>query len=208
LEQVAQDWRWRSQARQSEHAMASELLFADGPQIYQRAVMHPCVQERLDQIRAAVEKGRSRSEIARLAGSLWLPVYTYDSNTYQEATASGAPGHIPGDIMLRFGIAYSVMPLMDRTNERESVDIASLHAFRRTGGAISTEESVRLLQAVERLRNEDAIMWQEARLELPLVRQLGPLDADHIRRFMHDAREHYGDCIKPLPADFPARAAP
>jgi hypothetical protein len=49
-------------------------------------------------------------------------------------------------------------------------------------------------------------MWQEARLELPLMRQLGPLDADHMHRLMHDAREHYGDCVKPLPADFPGDA--
>jgi hypothetical protein len=98
------------------------------------------------------------------------------------------------------------MPLMDRTNERESVDMARLHSFRGIGGAISDQESIQLIQAVEQLRNDDALMWQEARLELPLMRQLGPLDADHMHRLMHDAREHYGDCVKPLPADFPGDA--
>lgn len=203
LQQLAQDWDWRNKARQAERAMTSELLFADGPQIYQRAAMHPCVQTRLQQIREAVETGRSRGEIARLTDSFWLPVYTYDSNTYQEAIAAGAPGHIPGRMMLRFGIAYSVMPLMDRTNERESVDMARLHSFRGTGEAISDQESIQLLQAVEQLRNDDAIMWQEARLELPLIRQLGSLDAEHMRRLMGKARELYGNCVKPLPADFP-----
>lgn len=207
FQQLAEDWNWRNKARQSQHAMTSELLFADGPQIYQRAAMHPCVQSRLDQIRDAVENGRSRADIARLTDSFWLPVYTYDSNTYEEAKASGAPGHIPSGAMLRFGIAYSVMPLMDRTSERESIDMARLHAFGRNGGAISDQERIQLLQAVEMLRNDDATMWQEARLELPLMRQLGPLEPGHMHRLMGDAHEHYGACIKPLPADFPARAA-
>jgi hypothetical protein len=81
--------------------------------------------------------------------------------------------------------------------------LARLRAFRRSGGAVSDEEKDRLLGAVEALRTEDALMAQAARIKLPEIMRLGPLDEHRLRQFMADARAHYGACVKPLPRDYP-----
>ena len=99
--------------------------------------------------------------------------------------------------------AYQAMPLMEHTNAEEALDWARLRAFRPSGGAVSDDERDRLLGAVEALRTEDALMAQAARIKLPEIIRLGRLDRDRVRQFMNDARQHYGVCVKDLPADFP-----
>jgi hypothetical protein len=39
------------------------------------------------------------------------------------------------------------------------------------------------------------------------MRQIGPLDADRVRLFMTEAREHYGDCVKDIPPQALSAAA-
>ena len=54
-------------------------------------------------------------------------------------------------------------------------------------------------------RNNEHQMWDAARWAMPPIKRLGELDRERIDRFMRMAREHYGDCIKDLPRDWPAR---
>lgn len=208
FEQLVQDWQWRQRVATAERQMRGELLGDDGPQIYQRAAMHPCVQQRLDQIRAAVESGRSRGEIVGLVNSVQLQIHSYDNLGQQQAEASQAAEHMPDETATLFAKAYSVVPLMDRTNSQEAMELARLHALRRTGGPLSDAESMQLLQAVEALRADDSIMWEQAKWELPLLRQMGKgkPSAERTDQLMRIARGYYGDCVKPLPADFPAGA--
>ena len=53
-QQVVQNWEWNQKVAAAETSMKRELLWDDGPQIYQRAMMHPCLTQRLDQIRSAI----------------------------------------------------------------------------------------------------------------------------------------------------------
>jgi hypothetical protein len=204
-EQLVQEWQWRQRIATAERGMRGELLGDDGPQVYQRAAMHPCVQQRLDQIRAAVENLRSRGEISSLVNSFQLQIHSYDNIGQQQAEASQASEHMRPEVASLYAKAYSAVPLMDRTNSEEAVELGRLHAFRRTGGPVSDAESIQLLQAVEALRTDDLIMWQEARWEFPLLRQIGKgrPSAGRTDELMRIARGYYGDCVKPLPADFP-----
>jgi hypothetical protein len=202
-EQLVDAWHWRHQVAIAREAMRSELLYDDGPQIYQRAAMHPCVVQRLDSIRAAVESGESRQGIARLADSYWVDFRTFDRLALDSATASTVAVHMPqGEFLAMSGI-YEVMPLLERTNAQEAQDLAQLRAFRSTGGPVSDEERDRLVAAVEALRSDDEIMWVKARAKLPQLRAIGPLDPHRVATFMADARRHYGDCVRPLPANWP-----
>jgi hypothetical protein len=205
LEQLVEAWHWRHEVAIARENMNGELLFDDGPQIYQRAAMHPCVVARLDAIRSAVEGGKDRADIARLADSYWVDFRTFDRLALDSATASDVASHMPENEFVTITSIYEVMPLLERTNTQEAQDLARLRAFRRTGGPVSDSEKDSLLQAIEALRAEDQIMWIKARIKIPQLRKIGPLDEGRVRFFMAKAREHYGDCVKDLPPDFPRR---
>lgn len=203
-EQIVEAWQWHKKVDSAETAMRGELLSDDGPQIYQRAAMHPCVAAQLDRIRAAVEGGADRQQVARLIDGYWVDVRTYDRLALDAANASDVASHVPGDELRNFFVAYEAMPLLEQTNADEGAQMARLSAFRRTGGSVSDAERDRMLEAVEALRNDDKVIWGRTLVKLPELRKLGPLDRTRVRAFLADARAHYGDCVKPLPADFPA----
>jgi hypothetical protein len=209
-EEAASRWERNDDIKAAERAMRRELLWDNGPQIYQRAVMHPCVAARLDAIRAAVEAGKSRSEIAGLIGGFYLPFLTYDRTAHDAATSSDLANHMPQAVLEPYTLVYDVMPRMDRISLQEAADVARLRAIKRTGDApLSEAESSQVLGAVEALRNDDQIMWMSAKYTLPLIRRIGgELDPERVRRFMDDARDHYGACIKDLPYALKSPDAP
>ena len=95
------------------------------------------------------------------------------------------------------------MPLLGQTNKDEGVEMAKLRAFRRSGGDLSDAEKDRLLETVEQLRNDDHLFWRLGHGLIPLLKGIGPLHPIRVEKLMAQAHDHYGDCIKPLPANFP-----
>jgi hypothetical protein len=202
-QEVVQGWEWNRKVAVARDAMRYELLVDDGPQLYQRAAMHPCVLASLDRIRSAVEGGRSRSEIARAIDGYWVEFRTFDRLALDSADSSDVAAHMPQDELRAMSRVYQVMPLMERTNTQEAADLARLRAFRRTGGAVSDAEKDRILEAVEALRNDEAIIWLRVQAKLPVLMQIGPLDRRRVEQFMANARAHYGTCIRDLPPGWP-----
>ena len=207
-EQLVDSSHWRQKVDAARDSMRRELLSDDGPQVYQRGVMHPCLVQHLDAIRAAVEANKARAEIAMLIDSYWLQFLTYDSVAHQEATASDVASHMPRDEMQRFDVIYAQMPPMDRIAEREGVDFSQLHMLKHSGGPLTSNEQDRVLAAVEALRNDDLQMWLSAKVIMPDLRSLGSLDLAPMRRIMRGVREHYGACARDLPDDFPKNLPP
>jgi len=203
-QEVVQSWEWKQKVTAAERAMRHEMLWDNGPQLYQRAVMHPCAVQRLDAIRAAVETGKPRAEIAALTDSYSAPYFSYDSIARDAANTSDVAGHMPADTMDLFAIVYTQMAPMTRNSEKEVADLAQLHALSHNGGALRAAERDKALSAVEALRSDDHLMWLVSGWTMPKLRELGSLDAERVREMMDDARDRYGDCVKPLPADFPA----
>lgn len=199
-QQVVQGWEWKDKVAAAERAMRHEMLWDNGPQLYQRAVMHPCAVQRLDAIRAAVEAGKSRGQIRGLIDAYWAPYFSYDSIARDAANTSDVASHMPAKKLDLYAIIYTQMPAMSRNSERETADQAQLRALNRSGGALSPAEQDKVLSAVEALRSDDHLMWLVSGWTMPKLRELGSLDADRVREMVADAREHYGDCIRPLPA--------
>ena len=166
-QQIVDAWQWHRKVDAAETAMRDELLSDDGPQIYQRAAMHPCVVAQLDRIRAAVEGGADRQQVGRLIDGYWVDVRTYDRLALDAANASDVASHVPGDELRNFFVAYEAMPLLEQTNADEGAQMARLRAFRRTGGSVSDAERDRMLEAVEALRNDDKVIWGRALVKLP-----------------------------------------
>jgi hypothetical protein len=205
-QQVVQDFEWRQKTNAALDAMRHELLWDDGPQIYQRAVSHSCAVARLDAIRAAVEAGRSRVEIRRLIDDYDVLFFTYDSAALDAAVASETFTHLTHEESAPFNNVYPSIPVFNRTAEREAVDLAALRALRRTGGPLSDAEADATLARVEALRNDERVMFGGAKWVIPNLREIGPLDRGRLAEFLGSARRQYGDCAKPLPANWPDRA--
>jgi hypothetical protein len=202
-QEVVQDWQWDHKVAVATAAMRDELLSDDGPQVYQRAAMHPCVLQSLDRIRSAVESGKSREEIGKAIDGYWVEFRTFDRLALDAANSSDIAAHMPQDQLRDMTRVYQIMPLMERTNAQEAADVARLRAFRRAGGAVSDAEKDRVLEAAEALRSDEQIIWLRVQAKLPLLMNIGPLDQGRVRHFMANAREHYGACVKDRPADWP-----
>jgi hypothetical protein len=204
-EQVVQRTEWAQKVSAAEDAMRHELLFDDGPQVYQRAAMHYCLQARLDGIRAAVEADTGRAELVQLIDGYQLDFVSYDTLAHEEATHAGVADHMAQSRLDLWTKGYSMMPYMERTNAEEAQSLARLRSLRRTGGPLAEPEQSRILEAVEGLRVEDQRMWKARGWTLPAIRALGPLDAGRTKLFLDRARGWYGPaCVKDLPVDWKA----
>lgn len=204
-EQLVQRWEWDRKVGAAETAMRFELLGDDGPELYQRAVIHPCLVSRLDTLRAAIEAGESRRQVYALIDTYWVPFHTYETLAHDAANASDVASHMDVTQHDLFNQAYGMMPSVDRTNATEVADVARLSALRRSGGALSEAETSQLLLTVQALRDDERIMWAGVRFALPRVRELRqPLQPDVIIPLMQVARQHYGPCVKDLPPSWPS----
>ena len=202
-QQLADDWQWRQKTGSAIAAMKHELLWDDGPQIYQRAIAHPCAIARLDAIRAAVETGKSRAEVWSLIESYGLGFVTYDSAAHDAAVAADAFTHMSEAEAAPFANTYPSMPVFNRTAEQEAAHVGQLRALSRTGGPLSAAEADATLSRVEALRNDESVMWGGAKWVIPTLRKMGSLDPDRTGQLVRFAREKYGDCARDLPADWP-----
>jgi hypothetical protein len=204
LEQMLEDRDWHQKVEAAKAGMEHELFWDNGPQVYQRAAMHPCAVAQLNRIRDAVEQGKTRQEIGRLIDGYWVQFVTYDSLAHQAANDSGLAAHMPEEERNSFDEAYAAMPLMDKTSAQEAGDLARLRALKRTGGPLQQYEEAEVLAGVEALRNDDRIMWVEAKSAFDAMHKLhGRLDPTRLKLFMDNARDHYGACIKDLPDNWP-----
>ena len=202
-EQVVQSLEWSHKIKLAEEAMAFEIGDDNAPEIYSRAMLHPCLTAKLDQIRGTVEAHRPREEVVKLTDSYQLQFLSFDSLAHDAANASGVTLHMPLKALQKWTDLYSMMPFMDRTNAREAQDIAHLKALSRTGGPLSDQERDRVLDAVETLRYDERQMISAASFSLAKIKAAGiEPGVPRMTRFTTWAKNHYGDCPKPLPADW------
>jgi hypothetical protein len=202
-QQLVDSWGWAHKVKASEAAIQHELLSDDGPEVYQRVALHPCMQARLQDIRTAVETNRSRTEIAKLVTDYKAVFVTYDRVAYESATASQVPTHMDQDTLDLFTVPYTTLPAMDAATRQEAADLARLRGIKRAGGALTQAEESQLLWAVEALRNDDNMIYAAATSALPAIRRLGRLDRERVSFYMNVARSAYGDCVKDVPSNWP-----
>jgi hypothetical protein len=199
LDQAVEALHWRHQIHIADQAMEQEIGEDDGPEIYQRAIMHPCLQAQLDAIRTAVEAGKSREQVMTLISGYQLEYLTFDSLAKDAAIASEVTVHMPREHLQKWINLYSMIPLLDRTNAKEADDVGRLYALSRTGGALSEGERDRVLEAAEILRQDDAQMFEAVRYTLPEIAH-DEIKLDPLRKtsFTNWAKRRYGACIRDL----------
>lgn len=194
-EQAVQSLDRRHKVRSAIADMKQELSVADGPESYARLAMHDCVSTRLAALEQAIENG-DRQTSRKLIQTVWLPKRTYDSFAHDSAVASDVASHMSADDMFNFRIVYSLVPELNRLQDKELGDLAQLRALPSTGGPLEQSEKSTELNAIEALRLDNDRMARAASFTLRHARDIGlGLDRDSIDRNLGEANLHYRGCL-------------
>ena len=194
-QQFAENWDWHQKVNAAIADMNNELGSGDGPEAYERVVLHDCVGARLDSLRASVELG-DRSKSRRLIDEFWLPNRTWDSLARDAANTADVAGHMPHERMLQYRIAYEMVPDMQRLAEKELVDLGRLRALPASGAQLTSDERLSEIAAIEALKIDNDTIARESHF---LLLRMKMMDLRLSKRFVEHhvgaAREHYGSCI-------------
>jgi hypothetical protein len=194
-EQAVQSVEWRHKVGAAIEDMKQELSVADGPESYARLAMHACINTRLSAIREAVETGNRQSS-RRAIDTVWLPKRTYDSFAHDSAVASDVASHMPATEMFNFRIVYSLVPELNRLQDKELSDLAELRALPSTGGDLQQSEKVAVIHAVEALQLDNDRMGRAAAFTLRHMGDVGAgLSDESLRRNVGEAKLHYSGCL-------------
>lgn len=194
-QQVAEYWDWRQKVNAAVGDMNNELGSGDGPEAYERLVLHDCVSAHLDSLRAAVEQG-DRSKSRKLIDQFWLPNRTWDSLARDAANTADVAAHMPHERMLQYRIAYEMVPDMQRLAEKELVDLGHLRALPASGEQLTSDEKLSEIAAIEALKLDNDTLARESRFLLLRMKMMDLRLSKHfVEHHVRAAREHYGECI-------------
>ncbi|HEX3422598.1 MAG TPA: hypothetical protein VHS33_04250 [Sphingomicrobium sp.] len=202
-EAAVQSIEWRHKVDAAVADMNNELGSGDGPEAYERLALHDCVAMHLERLRAAVEHG-DRPQSRKLIDHFWVPNRTWDSLARDAANTADVTAHMPHERMFQYRIAYEMVPDMQQLAEKELVDLGHVRALPASGGALTTDEKLSEIDAIEALKVDNETFQRESTFVLTRIRMMGigltrPFVEHHIRA----AVAHYGACVSTprLPAN-------
>ncbi len=172
-EQVLHRSEMRAKVRHAEELMRFEFSEDNGPQVYERLAISPCVIKTLSDIRTGVEQNQPRSVMQQFISQFDPPRHSWDSVAFQAASVTNVLSEVPQQRLWRWAFLYSVMPVLDRANEREFLDVARLRALSTVGGPLSDSERTMLLGAVEALLRDNAEIVAGANHAAAAIQELG-----------------------------------
>lgn len=194
-QQLAESVAWRQKVDAALADMNNELGSGDGPEAYERLVLHDCVARHLSSARVAIEKG-DRSEARKLIDQFWLPNRTWDSLARDAANSADVAAHMPHERMLQYRIAYEMVPDMQRLAEKELGDLGRFRALPASGGQLTSEEKLSEIAAIEALKLDNDTFARESRFLLLRMKMMELRLSEHfVEHHVRMAQEHYGDCI-------------
>lgn len=194
-EQAVQSIEWRHKVDAAIADMNNELGSGDGPEAYERLVLHDCVATYLDSLRSSVEQG-DRAKSRKLIDGFWLPNRTWDSLARDAANTADVAAHMPHERMLQYRIAYEVVPDMQRLAEKELADLGHLRALPASGDQLSPEEKFSEVAAIEAIKLDNDTFARESRFLLLRMKMMDQrLSKRFVEHHVRAAHEHYGNCI-------------
>jgi hypothetical protein len=195
-EQAVQSIEWQNKVGAAVADMSNELGSGDGPEAYERLILHDCVASYLDSLRASIEQG-DRAKSRKLIAQFWLPNRTWDSLARDAANTADVAAHMPHERMLQYRIAYEVVPDMQRLAEKELADLGRLRALPMSGGLLTQDEKLSEIGAVEAIKLDNDTFARESRFLLLRMRMMDlGLSKHFVEHHVRAARAHYGSCIK------------
>lgn len=201
-EQAVEALHWRHKVAEAEAAMRLELRDDDLPQAYARVAITPCLNPSLDAIQAMVETSGDRARVAALTVA-YKPLFrTWDAQAWQVALASDAASHMSPSRMIKWSIAYRLVPIIDDANLAERSQLSRLRAGGAAPGQLSPLERERILTAVQDLRASNNGMYFAGLILLRVASDAGVRMTDPARRqALEDMRTRYGSCVATPPSE-------
>ncbi len=201
-EQVVDALHWRHKIHQAVEAMRLELRDDDGPQGFVRIAVEPCFSAQLDGIQAAVESGKDRQDIARLAAAYRPPFRTWDSDAWKAVIASDFGSHVSAEQMSDWSKPYRTLGDLAAVNAQERGDLMLLRPTRAGSGHLTQPQEEVVLGAIQRLREDNRTMALLSR------KQFFGLETYHMgvptapgRHILDGLRRRYGTCVAVPSAD-------
>lgn len=195
-EQAVETLEWRHKIAESEQSMRAELSFDDGVQAFARAAITGCLNSQLGAIIAAVEAGRSGSEVARLTDAYQPPAPSWDRESWDSAVASGIGGHIGAQRLTLWARVYDLMPMLHDLTATQDQDLDLLAPGSEANVPLSAEQADRTLRAAKSLRRVNETMGS---ISMRMLRWEIPVDAAPTAArqasTLADARRRYGACV-------------
>ena len=118
------------------------------------------------------------------------------SLAHDSAIASDVGSHMPAEKMFNFRIVYSLVPELNRLQDKELSDLELLRALPATGGAVQQAEKLSEIHAIEALRLDNDRMARAAAFTLREMGNIGVgLDRGSFQANVREASLHYGGCL-------------
>jgi hypothetical protein len=191
LEQAVDAWHWSQKVREAEASMRNELVVDDGPQAFVRVAQSPCIKSELDQLERALISERDKHSGFRAKEPTVPYFWTWDSNAFQQLTASGAHGHMGTERAYAWAAPYSLTPDLAAATQREAADFAELDGVASAPLHPSETLRERLMAAISRARADNALLTSLSERFIRYLREPGvtlttkeqrlDLDLDHER---------------------------
>lgn len=200
-QQLVEDLHQRSELRDAEGAMTSEIRDDDLPQAFTRAAVRQCYADQLDGIEEAVVSGADRTRVLALARAYQPAVRTWDDQAWQAALASQVLANSGSGRMLGWASAYVLIPRLSEGAKQEQDELPLLQANMSGTGPLSPAQQDRLLQVISVLRRRNQMMNYAS---LGFIRFAGEQDlaltAERKAALLAEARAQYGACVsEPAP---------
>jgi hypothetical protein len=200
-QQAAQSFDWKQKVQAALDDMDQELSNGDGPEAYVRLAIYQCVDDRLREVRRAIQTN-DRAAIRQAIARIDLPLRTYNSFAREAANSADIAAHMPARRMFEYRVVYSLMPELDSLHRKELEDLAQLRSLPATGGPLDQEEKRAILAATENLILDNARVKRASSFTLRHMRDLGVgISRAQLRNNLADVPV-YADCltrdIKPM----------
>lgn len=202
-EQAVQTLDWAHKVGVANAAMTQEIAVDDGPQIYQRAAMDRCLNDRLDAIEQGLQAGLDRPAMLGLIRRYQVPSAGYDTQQRDAVNTTGVAVHIPERQFSGWQMIYASIPAMDHIAAQEQRDLGQLNAVRPGLGPLSAVEADRILTSAEALRADEKVMFEALSWTLPKMYGAGlRLEPARLSRLMTWSRQRYAGCLSRVPPDW------
>jgi len=183
-QQLVEDLHQRTELRDAEAAMTSELRDDDLPQAYTRAAVRQCYADQLDAVEAAVALGADRTKVLGLARAYAPVVRTWEDQAWQAALSSQVLAHSGAKRTLGWAAPYSMMPHLEQTADLEQQELPLLRASLSGNGPLSTAQQDHLFQVISVLRHSNQVMSGTSLVLLKFAESRGLASpANSARRF-------------------------
>ncbi|MBV9549483.1 MAG: hypothetical protein JO256_07400 [Alphaproteobacteria bacterium] len=193
----ALEWvHWQHRIADARATMVLELRDDDGPQAFLRAAAGPCFDRQLNGIRAAVEAGRSRSEIAALIRQYAPPIRSWDSEAWDAVFTSDLASHVTPNQMRKWGLLYVAVPRLNARSQEEREALITVKPVRETSDKLSANEADTILGAVGRLRAINNTFMSGSGFLLSVMARNGiEVTPEQKARILDGLRKLYQNCV-------------